>query len=105
LATIALPFKAVADGCVSKDASVLVRGDEFRTVPITIRAGTVRIGGLEFNYIGEEVGWRVTRPGDSEEVGPPTQITMSKGSLEIRSLDRRTETYDEAPDAVLTAFS
>jgi hypothetical protein len=47
----------------------------------------------------------VTRPGDSEQVGPPTQITVSKGSLEIRSLDRRTDTYDETPDAVLTATS
>jgi hypothetical protein len=105
LLAVASPL-AMADDCKTSETALLVRGDGFEAIPLQIRPGVVRIGAIDFNYIGDEVGWRSSRPGDSSTAGalPATQITVDQGTLEVRSLDRRPAGGSkDSPDAVVTA--
>jgi hypothetical protein len=108
LALLASPVRTVADGCTGTDTALLIKGEGFKSVPLQVRPGGVRIGTLEFNYVGEEVGWSVTRPTEgtvTDLLAPATQIVVHEGVIEIRSLDRKSDSLDEAPDATLTAVA
>jgi hypothetical protein len=101
------PVASAAEGCRPGETSLLIRGDGFAAIPVQIKSGSIRLGSLEFSFMGEETGWTVSKPADAAggPAQPATQITISKAVLEIRSLDRRLGSVDESPDAVLTAVS
>src|SRR5262245_34240225 len=96
-----------AEGCRMVETPLTVRGEGFKALSLQLRQGSVRIGSLEFSFTNQETGWIMTRPGDAGQAtsGPPTQILLSSGALEIRSLDRKLGVFDEEPDAVLTAVA